>query len=121
MITPPLSLVAPRTGAVTRFAERLVAHDLPALEPARRSAAVAFAARRVAGLPSPMALGVQLVAATVDVISHVGGERGATAIVGFIARRPLPVVGEYARLVRSLVTAYVWETWPDTAADGAAG
>ena len=29
------------------------------------------------------------------------------------------MLGEYVRLVRSLAYAYVWETWPDTAPDGA--
>jgi len=120
MTTPSPSLVAPRPGAVTRFTERMVAHDLPALEPVRRSAAVAFAAERIADLPSPMALGVRVVSDVVDVVSRAGGERGAVAVVGFIARRPLPLIGDYARLVRSLTTAYVWETWPDTGPDGAA-
>ena len=37
-----------------------------------------------------------------------------------LARRPLPVAGEYVRLMRSLTYAYIWETWPDTSAIGPA-
>ena len=46
----------------------------------------------------------------------VGGTRH---VVRVLASRPLPVAGEYARLVRSLTYAYVWETWPDTTRSGA--
>jgi hypothetical protein len=45
---------------------------------------------------------------------------GRRRVVRLLAARPLPVVGDYVRLVRSLTYAYVWETWPATAADGAA-
>ena len=46
-------------------------------------------------------------------------------VVRFVARRvdtmpgPLPLVGEFPRLVRSLGFAYIWETWPDTSPSGA--
>ena len=33
---------------------------------------------------------------------------------------PLPLLGEYVRLIRSLGYAYVWETWPQTRPTGAA-
>jgi hypothetical protein len=32
---------------------------------------------------------------------------------------PLPFVGEYPRLMRSLGFAYVWEHWPTTTPTGA--
>jgi hypothetical protein len=31
----------------------------------------------------------------------------------------LPLVGELARLIRSLGFAFVWETWPDSSPTGA--
>ena len=74
---------------------------------------MAFAGRRIAGLPSPMRLGVGVVAARRR--RGVGRVVGRPALVGVLARRPLPLLGEYVRLVRSLAYAYVWETWPDTA------
>ncbi len=69
--------------------------------PAHRRAAVADARRASASSPAPSARcrGVA------------GGRR---TVVGVLARRPLPLLGEYVRLVRSLAYAYVWETWPDT-------
>ena len=37
---------------------------------------------------------------------------GLDRLAAFLARRPVPVLGEYVRLVRSLAYAYVWDTWP---------
>jgi hypothetical protein len=105
----------PPPRAVAEFSDRLLAHDLPGLPADRRAEVVDFAGRRIAGLPSPMRLGVGLVAATTAGVGRVAGTR---RVVQFAARRPLPVLGEYVRLVRSLAYAYVWETWPDTAPDG---
>jgi len=103
------------SGLVATFADRLVAHDLPALPPSRRAEVVAFSVHRVTGLPSPMRIGVTAVALAVATASRLlGGHR----VTGFLASRPLPLFGEYVRLIRSLAFAYVWETWPDTAVDG---
>jgi len=100
---------------VAVFAEHLVGHDLPALPAERRHEVVAFAARRVATLPTPMRLGVGVVAFVVD-----GGSRavGRRRLAAFLADHPLPLCGEYVRLLRSLAYAYVWDTWPSTAVDG---
>jgi hypothetical protein len=76
---------------------------------------VAFAARRVDGLPSVMHLGVLLIAAVVRVLLLLPG---SSFLIAFLARTALPLLGEYVRLVRSLGYAYVWETWPDTLPDG---
>ena len=62
-----------------------------------------------------MRLAVGVVATVVGAVGRVAGTRRLVAV---LARRPLPVLGEYVRLVRSLAYAYVWETWPDTAASG---
>ena len=99
----------PPRGLIAEFCDELVAHDLPDLPAERRADVVAFAGRRLAGLPSPMRLGVGVVAGAVGAVSRVAGGRRT---VGVLARRPLPVFGEYVRLVRSLAYAYVWETWP---------
>jgi hypothetical protein len=103
----------PRT--VAAFSDRLLAHELPGLPGAQRAEVVAFVGRRVAGLPSPMRLGVGVVATFVDGIGRLAGADRLARLVG---QHPLPVVGEYARLVRSLAFAYVWDTWPATAPDG---
>jgi len=105
----------PSPRAVADFSDRLLAHDLPELPADRRRAAVDFAGRRIEGLPSPVRIGVGLVAATT---SGLGRLAGPGRVVRFAARRPVPVLSEYVRLVRSLAYAFVWETWPDTAPDG---
>jgi hypothetical protein len=33
--------------------------------------------------------------------------------------KPLPILGEYPRLIRSLGYTYIWEHWPDTRTNGA--
>ena len=102
-----LSAFAP-PGSIADFADHLVVHDLPGLPDDRRAETVAFAGRRIAHLPSPMKVGVTAVAALVAILGKVvGGAR-------LLARHPVPLVGEYVRLVRSLTYAYVWDTWPHT-------
>ena len=103
----------PRT--VARFADGLLAADLPRLDRDRRADAVAFIGRRVRVLPSITRLGVLVIAAAVHAIGLVIGHARARRIVLAL---PLPLLSEYPRLVRSLGYAYVWETWPDTAVDG---
>ncbi len=110
----PMPTFPPR-GLIAEFCDELVAHDLPDLPTERRADVVAFAGRRLAGLPSPLRLGVGVVAGAVGAVSRVAGGRRT---VGVLARRPLPLFGEYVRLVRSLAYAYVWETWPDTTSTG---
>jgi hypothetical protein len=62
-----------------------------------------------------MRLGVGVVAI---VVGAAGRLIGLSRVVRLLAKRPLPVVGDYVRLVRSLGYAYVWETWPATGPDG---
>jgi len=96
---------------VEPFADRLLAADVPSLAAERRGEAVAFVGRRVDVLPSVIRLGVTLIAGLYRVLIAVpGGWHVATRLV----ERPLPVLGEYPRLVRSLGYAYIWERWPDT-------
>jgi hypothetical protein len=108
----------PPTRSIAAFSDAVLGHDLPALPADRRAEVVAFAGRRIDGLPSPMRLGVGFVAL---VVAAAGRAVGLRRLVGLLARRPLPVLGDYVRLVRSLGYAYVWETWPATRADGSSG
>jgi hypothetical protein len=105
----------PPPGPIASFSDRLVAHDLPGLPAAQRAEVVAFTGRRIAHLPSPMRVGVGVVA---SVVGLVGAVVGTDRIARFLGRHPVPIFGEYARLVRSLAFAYVWDTWPATASDG---
>jgi hypothetical protein len=105
----------PPRGLVAEFCDGVVAHDLPELPAERRRAVVEFAGRRIAGLPSPMKLAVGAVAGAVGGVGRIAG---TTRIAGLLADHPMPVTGEYVRLVRSLAYAYVWETWPNTSATG---
>ncbi len=105
----------PSAPLVGPFADRLLALDFPALEPARREQAIAFAIRRVDGLPSVMNVGVVLIAMLFRIVLALPGN---DAMLRFFARTPLPLLGEYVRLVRSLGYAYIFETWPDTRPDG---
>lgn len=102
---------------VGRFADELLAGDLPDLDADRRAIVVAFVERRVEILPSFTRFGVTVIAFVLDAVSRVVGlER----VIGFVAARPLPLLAEYPRLIRSLAYAYVWETWPSTTSTGAA-
>ncbi len=103
------------TPPVGRFAEALLSIDLPDLDPIRRATVVGFIERRVAVLPSFTRFGVTVIAWTLDAVSRVAG---LDRVVRFVAARPLPLLAEYPRLVRSLAYAYVWETWPSTTSTG---
>jgi hypothetical protein len=107
----------PPPGLIAEFCDHLVATDLPDLPADRRAAVVTFAGRRIAGLPSPMRIGVGVVATGAGAVGWVVGRRRLTR---FLAAHPLPVLGDYVRLVRSLAYAYVWDTWPSTTPTGAA-
>ena len=107
----------PSAPLVGPFAERLLALDLPELPQPRREDAIRFTIRRIDGLPSVMRIGVVLIAALLRVVLVIPGN---DAMVRFLARTPLPLFGEYVRLIRSLGYAFIWETWPDTRPSGAA-
>ena len=62
-------------------------------------------------LPSFTRFGVVVISFAVDLIGRVVGLERAAALV---TAKPLPLLAEYPRLVRSLGYAFIWETWPDT-------
>jgi len=102
-------------GLVGPFAQRLLSVDLPGLDAARRDEVTAFAVRRVDALPSVLRLGVTCIAVPMRaVVVFPGSDR----FIGWLIRHPLPLLGEYVRLVRSLAYTYVWEHWPQTQPDG---
>lgn len=103
------------TPLVAPVAHDLLRLDLPALGSDRRREVVGFACRRVDELPSTTRVGVLAVASIYRILSTLPGW---PRILAGLAGRPLPVLGEYVRLLRSLSAAYVWETWPDTEPDG---
>ena len=105
----------PPRGLIADFCEQVVAHDLPELPLDRRRAVVEFTTRRIDGLPSPMRVGVGAVA---TIVGGVGRLAGTARVATVLGDHPLPVTGEYVRLLRSLAYAYIWETWPDTSAAG---
>jgi len=106
----------PSAPIVGPFADRLLALDLPHLDPARRRDTVEFVARRVDSLPSVMHLGVLIIATVFRVVV---ATPLADRFVRLMSHLALPLIGEYVRLVRSLGYAYIWESWPDTQANGA--
>ena len=103
------------TPHVRPFADWLLARDLPGLGADRRSATVGFVLRRMDDLPEPMQLGVLLIALGARLLLWLPG---GAILLEFVAGRPLPLAGDYVRLVRSLGYAYVWDAWPDTSPDG---
>lgn len=114
-IAPLMSRPAAFTSPVGRFADSLLARDLPQLGDARRSEVVDFVERRVDSLPSVTRLGVVIISRAIDLIRRLGGtERMLDVATGI----RLPLLSEYPRLVRSLGYTFVWETWPDTTRDG---
>lgn len=97
-------------------ADRLLADDLPNLPADRRAEVVRFVARRVDTMPGLTRLGVLAIGLVLRTLLI--APRGWTIVRGVMAV-PLPLVGEFPRLVRSLGFAYVWETWPGTSPTGA--
>lgn len=115
-IRPLMPRPAARPTPVGRFADSLLARDLPALDVDRRADAVEFIERRVDGLASVTRLGVVVISHVIDLVRRlVGQERALDIATGL----PLPLLSEYPRLVRSLGYTFVWETWPNTSTDGA--
>jgi hypothetical protein len=108
------STISPPVG---RFADVLLSIDLPDLPDERRAQVTEFIEQRVSTLPSFTRFGVVVISFTVDLVSRVIGLDRAAALV---TAKPLPLLAEYPRLVRSLGYAFIWETWPDTRPTGAA-
>jgi hypothetical protein len=103
-------------GIVGPFADVLLAADLPLLPVDRRAEAVQFVQRRVSVIPSFTRFGVTVIGLLYRGL--LAAPYGAS-VARFLSSRPLPVLGEYPRLIRSLGYAYIWERWPDTKPDGA--
>ena len=104
-------------GPLATFADHLIARELPDLADDRRAGTVAFVCRRAGSLPSPLLVGVSLLALALGAALRFAGPDRTTT---FLQGTRLPFVGELARLVRSLGFAFIWETWPDTSPTGAA-
>ena len=106
----------PPSSAVERFAAILLASDLPGLTDDHLRRTAEFVERRVEVLPSLTRFGVRVIGGTVDLLGRSIGQQRVLTVVTTL---PLPLLAEYPRLIRSLGFAYIWETWPDTAVDGA--
>jgi hypothetical protein len=104
-------------GPFGQFAERVLAAELPDLPDDRVADTVEFVCHRAARTAGPPRLGVMVLAALLGWSERVIEPARATE---FLRHTTLPLVGELARLVRSLAYAYVWETWPGTSPTGAA-
>jgi len=113
-ISSPLS----PSGPFGRFADELLALELPDLPPSRRADTVAFVCRRADQLPAPLRLGLVTLTSLVGVGRRLAGDERTTR---FLASTSMPFVGELARMVRSLAFAYVWETWPASTPTGGPG
>lgn len=97
------------------FADRLLAADLPDLPEERRQEVVEFIARRVDIMPSFTRFGVLAIGTVFRALMAVPG---GWNICRMLMALPLPFVGEYPRLSRSLGVAYIWEHWPRTSPTG---
>ena len=97
-------------------ADLLLIAELPELPVERRAEAVAFVQRRADGVPSLTRFGIAVIALFYRVVVAVPG---GDAVARFLMSKPVPVLGEYPRLIRSLAFTYVWEHWPDTLPSGA--
>jgi hypothetical protein len=105
-------------GPLGRFAARVLTDELPDLPDDRRRTTVAFVCRRAAQTPGPLRIGVTSLSVGTDVAGRAFGHK---RVVTFMRATHLPLVGELARMVRSLAVAFIWETWPDTSPTGADG
>jgi len=99
------------------FADLLLTADLPELSDARRAEVVAFVQRRANGVPSFTRFGLTVIALVYRGVMVVPGGRSTAR---FLASKPIPLLGDYPRLIRSLGFAYVWDRWPDTLPTGGA-
>ncbi|CAB4871304.1 unannotated protein [freshwater metagenome] len=102
-------------GLVRPFAQRLLSADLPGLSHAQRDQVAAFTVQRVDELPSVLRLGVEIIAAPMRIVVAIPGSGRA---ITWLIHHPLPLVGEYVRMIRSLAYTYIWEQWPLTLPDG---
>ena len=99
------------------FADLLLIAELPGLSGGRRAEVVEFVQRRANAVPSFTHFGLTMIALLYrGVMAAPGGRR----VAQFLSSKPIPLLGEYPRLIRSLGYAYVWERWPDTLPNGAA-
>jgi hypothetical protein len=96
----------------------LLLAELPDLPTHSRTETVSFVCRRAGQIPSPLRLGVTALAVAIGVAERV---TETERIDGFLRRTSLPLLGELARMVRSLGFTFVWETWPHTSPSGAPG
>lgn len=101
---------------VDPFAEMVLTADLPQLPAAQRAEVVRFVSRRVATMPSFTRFGVIVIGLIYRLLL---ASRPGHGVARFLMAKPLPILGDYPRLVRSLGYAYVWEHWPDTLPTGA--
>jgi len=97
------------------FADVLLAGDLPDLSIDRRAEVVRFVERRAASVPSFTRFGVTAIGLLYRTLMISPPGR---FIARVLAARPLPILGDYPRLVRSLGYAYIWDRWPDTTPSG---
>lgn len=102
-------------GLVRPFAQRLLSADLPGLSALQRDEVADFTVQRVDELPSVLRIGVHLIAAPMRLVV---AAPGADRLIVWLIKHPLPLIGEYVRMVRSLAYTYVWEHWPNTRPDG---
>jgi hypothetical protein len=98
------------------FADLLLAADLPELPEERRREVVGFVQRRAETIPSFARFGVTVIGLFYRAVIAAPYGR---SVVRVLMAKPLPVLGEYPRLVRSLAYTYIWEHWPDTLSTGA--
>jgi hypothetical protein len=97
------------------FADMLLAADFPDLPSDKRAEVVHFVERRAATVPSFTRFGVTVIGLVYrTLMAAPAGDRIVRALVAL----PLPILGEYPRLIRSLGYAYIWDRWPDTTATG---
>jgi hypothetical protein len=104
------------SSIIDGFADRLLAADLPQLATERRALAVEFIRQRADSLPSITRLGVGAIGA---LYCGVMALPGGWVLARVLASKPLPLLAEYPRLIRSLGYAYVWEQWPTLLPTGA--
>jgi hypothetical protein len=103
-------------GPFGLFADRLLTLELPDLPPTPRLETVEFVCRRARQVPTPLRLGIVVLAVGMGLAQRLVGVERTTE---FVRHSTLPFVGELPRMVRSLGFAFVWETWPDTSPTGA--
>lgn len=106
------------TSTYSALVDGLLLEEFEHLPTDRRLQTVGFAAGRFQDMATPIQMGIQVIMFPLALPVRVAGAR---RVARWLSRTKLPLVSDVPRAIRYLSVSYIWETWPDTQADGRVG